>query len=319
MTIGVKLTNDEVIARIKEKFPEYDCSRVKYVNAKVPVILGCPKHSWFSRDGSKGFECQKCAKERVADSQRMTLEEFIKRARIVHGYKYDYSFVEYETARQYVKIRCTVHDHIFEQAPHTHLNGKGCALCRNDKLAKERSADNEHFIKRSIAQHGDKFTFDKLHYVNAKTKVVLGCKVEGHGEFPTIPSNHWLGSGCPLCSESGFSCQRPAQLYVFQHDNMTKIGISNSQVEKRLKCLRKETGNKFEIVKVFSNEDGLLINNTETQLLYDLRELYKQPDYKFDGYSECFYDVDIPHLLRIIEEKLGEVNGKEGQNCIRSE
>jgi hypothetical protein len=310
MTIGVKLTNEEVIERIKYKFPEYDCSRVLYVGAKLPVIIGCPKHGWFSRESSKGYECQKCSLERRTKSQRSNKDEFVDKAVKTHGNKYDYSLFEYKTARIPGKIRCTIHDHVFEQAPYVHLATKGCSLCRNDKLAKDRSADNAHFIKRSIEYHGDKFTFEKLNYVNAKTKVTLGCKVEGHGDFPTIPSNHWLGAACPLCSEAGFSCKRPAILYVFNYENITKIGISNSQVVKRLKCLQKETGKNFEIVKTYKSEDGLLINNTETQLLHQLREIYKQPNFKFDGYSECFYDVDIPHLLNMIEQKLGVVNDK---------
>ena len=301
-------TTEEVVAAIKEKFPEYDCSDTVYIQNKVPITIKCNIHGYFTRNVARGFECIECMKQRRADFQRMTLEEFVKRATIIHNGKYDYSLVEYSTARKYVKIRCKIHNHVFEQAPHTHLNGKGCALCRNDKLAKDRSADKEHFVKRSVAFHGDKFTYEKVDYINAKTKVIVTCKVEGHGDFPTYPDNHWLGAGCPDCSVSGFSCHRPAMLYVFKHDDTTKVGISNSQVVKRLKALRKETGRDFEIVQVYESNDGLLVNNVETQLLYDLRKLYKQPNFKFEGYSECFYDVDIPHLLNMIEQKLGVVN-----------
>lgn len=309
-----KKTNEEVISEIKERFPEYDCSRVNYVSRKQPIEIGCPKHGWFTKGHSKTYECQKCSLERRTKDQTHSKEDFIRKSIELHGDKYDYSFVEYETARIPVKIRCKLHDHIFEQAPYVHHACKGCPLCRNDKLANDHRADKEHFIKRSIETHGSKYTYEKVEYRNAKTKVIVTCPK--HGDFPTYPDNHWLGAGCPDCSCAGFSKNIPAYLYVFNHENITKIGISREQVNKRLKVLIAETGKQFKKVKVYKNNSGLLINDTETQLLEKLRGMYKQPVEKFGGYSECFYDVDIPNLLAMIEEKLGIYDGKEREKSI---
>lgn len=51
---------------------------------------------------------------------KLTTEEFIKRAKEVHGDKYDYSFVEYVNSSTKVKIICPKHG-IFEQTPNKHL------------------------------------------------------------------------------------------------------------------------------------------------------------------------------------------------------
>ena len=40
---------------------------------------------------------------------RMTIEEFIKKAKAVHGDKYDYSLVEYKNSITKVKIICPIH------------------------------------------------------------------------------------------------------------------------------------------------------------------------------------------------------------------
>ena len=55
---------------------------------------------------------------------KLTTEEFIKRAREVHGDKYDYSKVEYVGSTTEITIICSKHGE-FQQKPHIHLQGKG--------------------------------------------------------------------------------------------------------------------------------------------------------------------------------------------------
>lgn len=308
-------TTAEIVAKIYEKFPEYDCSETVYIHNKLPITVHCPTHGYFTRNVDKGFECKECSLERRIKAQTMTVEEFISRAIVVHGDKYDYSLVDYKTARIKVKIICKTHNVVFEQAPHVHLKGKGCKLCANDKQAAHRKADNEHFIKRSVAYHGPElFTYEKLDYKNAKTPVIVTCKI--HGDFPTYPDNHWLGAGCPDCSESGFSCNRPGILYVMHcaADSITKIGITNTQPEKRNKALNKSYGKDFVTLKLYHHDNGLLISQLETTMIQELRKLYKQPTTKFLGYSESFFDVDLASLLNSVEQKLGVVNGKKEES-----
>lgn len=60
--------------------------------------------------------------------RKLTREEFIEKAKLVHGNKYDYSKVKYENTRTKVCIICSNHG-IFFQLPKVHLNGVGCKLC----------------------------------------------------------------------------------------------------------------------------------------------------------------------------------------------
>tara|TARA_B100000959_G_scaffold268976_1_gene314238 strand:+ start:534 stop:1994 length:1461 start_codon:yes stop_codon:yes gene_type:complete len=61
-------------------------------------------------------------------------ENFLSKAIEKHGDAFDYSKVEYKDATTKVEIRCVKHDHIFEQKPTSHLEGKvSCAHCRSER------------------------------------------------------------------------------------------------------------------------------------------------------------------------------------------
>lgn len=68
---------------------------------------------------------------------KLTTEEFIKKAREVHGDRYDYSKVEYVNSTTKVCIICKEHG-VFEQSPQKHLLGQGCPNCGLKKFANSR-------------------------------------------------------------------------------------------------------------------------------------------------------------------------------------
>nr|DAK90738.1 MAG TPA: Protein of unknown function (DUF723) [Caudoviricetes sp.] len=62
--------------------------------------------------------------------KKITTEDFISRAMIVHGDKYDYSKSIYTSAKEKVAIVCKKHGVEFYQSPTNHLQGKvGCNKC----------------------------------------------------------------------------------------------------------------------------------------------------------------------------------------------
>ena len=84
----------------------------------------------------------------------LTVEEFIKRAKIVHGDKYDYSKVEYINSNTKVCIICHKHGE-FYQTPYKHLIGQGCPKCNGLHMKVEE------FIKRAKEVHGN--TIQRYH------------------------------------------------------------------------------------------------------------------------------------------------------------
>lgn len=65
---------------------------------------------------------------------KMTTEEFIAKAKGVHGDLYDYSHVKYVDYRSKVCVFCSKHGE-FWQRPDTHLQGKGCPKCGRERIA----------------------------------------------------------------------------------------------------------------------------------------------------------------------------------------
>ena len=129
--------------------------------------------------------------------RKTTIEEFIEKARKIHGNKYDYSKVEYIDANTKVCIICPIHGE-FWMTPANHLYGQGCKLCNNIKRYKLRRKTLEQFIKEAKTIHGDKYDYSKVNYINTDTKVCIICPE--HGEFWQTPYHHLHSKGCNICS-----------------------------------------------------------------------------------------------------------------------
>jgi len=58
------------------------------------------------------------------------------------------------------------------------------------------------FIEKAVKVHGNKYNYDKVIYVNSRTKVVINCPKPGHGDFKQTPYAHSSPlekNGCPTC------------------------------------------------------------------------------------------------------------------------
>jgi len=112
---------------------KYDYSDVVYKNALSKVKIICPAHGVFHQTPAshvRGVACSKCSDLIAADKRRLSTEEFIAKAREVHGDKYDYSRADYVTSHAKVEIICPNHGS-FWQSPATHTMGNkaGCPGC----------------------------------------------------------------------------------------------------------------------------------------------------------------------------------------------
>ena len=180
---------------------EYDYTKVKYVNAKTKVCIICPKHGhgefWQNPSNHlQGKGCPKCGHIASNDSKRSLLSDFIKKAREVHGHKYDYSKVDYMGCKINVCIICPKHGE-FWQTPSNHLKDRGCPKCGVENRSEKNTLTKEDFVKKARSKHGDKYDYSKVDYVGAHTKVCIICSE--HGEFWQIPYSHLTRSGCPKC------------------------------------------------------------------------------------------------------------------------
>lgn len=128
-----RLTNEQFIKEAKKINSQYDYSLVDYKNSRTKVKIICPEHgSFFARPGDFLRDkngCPSCRYLNVGKKLASNTEEFIKKAKEVHGSKYDYSLVYYINNSIKVKIICPEHG-LFWQKPNAHLSYQGCPKCR---------------------------------------------------------------------------------------------------------------------------------------------------------------------------------------------
>lgn len=140
-----KFTREETIAKFRQVWgDQYDYSLItddNYVNTSTHVPIVCRKHGMWMQtphDHFSGAGCPDCWEERRGKSMRITREEFIERANAIHGGKYNYDLVEFETTSDTIKIICPKHG-VFEQNCHAHLSGQGCWDCGIEKRSVTRT------------------------------------------------------------------------------------------------------------------------------------------------------------------------------------
>ena len=128
-------------------------------------------------------------------ANELTTEEFVRRAKAIHGDKYDYSKVVYQKKDSKVCIICPKHGE-FWQTPHNHSRGQKCPKC----ALENKTMTTEKFISKAQAIHGNMYNYSKVNYIDTKTKVCIICPI--HGEFWQRPDIHLRGSICPKCSNN---------------------------------------------------------------------------------------------------------------------
>ena len=124
--------------------------------------------------------------------KKLTTEEFIQKAKQIHGDKYDYSKVNYVNSKTKVEIICPEHGS-FHQTPNRYLRNMTCRKCMNNgKLTLGA------FVEKSNSIHNFKYDYSFVKYKGNKTKVEIICPE--HGSFWQTPSSHFKRRGCPICS-----------------------------------------------------------------------------------------------------------------------
>lgn len=93
---------------------------------------------------------------------------------------------------------------------------------------------------------------------------------------------------------------KPTFLYVLVADDVTKVGLTNRNVDVRRNEISLSHRKKFSILQVFGPLDTVVAMKLEHDMLDKLRIEYTQLNSKADGATECFINVDRQELLQDI-------------------
>ena len=207
---------------------KYDYSKVDYKSRHTKIIVICKIHGEFEQDAGThlcGANCYKCSVITCSEKRKITSQEFIGKARLVHGDKYDYSNVDYKKySDENIIITCKVHGN-FLQTPSNHLTSTGCLECSRINSAKKRTLSKDDFVERARLVHGDKYDYSKVDYKYCDIPVIIVCKI--HGEFMKTPIAHYNSCrGCPKCSNNGYS--KPSILWLDFLSKLYNINIQHA-------------------------------------------------------------------------------------------
>lgn len=239
-------------------------------------------------------------------SKKLTTEEFVTKANLVHNSKYDYSKTVYDGARSIVMITCPIHGD-FKQEARDHTNGKnGCQKCSLDTIKKKLQSNSVEFIEKANRIHKNKYSYKDINYVNAKTKIDIICPL--HGIFKQTPNDHLNGCGCRYCRTEN-------------------IGWTDTKWKEHGEVSEYFTGYKLYVVKIYDSEESFIkIGKTfvdisrrfndiaqyyhykvlhtieaDADTICKLERKYQRmnkeykytPKVQFSGYTECFSKVII--------------------------
>ena len=277
----------------KEHNFKYDYSAVDYKNTIIKIEIVCKEHgSFWQRPYSHiaGAGCSKCT-----GNAKMTLLEFMSKARNIHGDLYNYEDVQLSGAHSHIKIGCKKHG-IFEQSPAAHLRlEQGCPTCSYEKIPDRHAHHKALFVEKAIKVHGNFYDYSLVEYTRSRFKVDIICPV--HGLFSQIANNHLKGSGCYSCNLGGFTDNLAGFVYILQDGATTKVGITNQNPYIRADVINKMGSKLFSVKTAFKFVSGKDAKTVEKQILTYLKTKYEQPIEKFHGSTECFLNTDIADVI----------------------
>lgn len=171
---------------------KYDYSQIKYVNSQSKVTIICPRHGQFSQlplnHVNHGKGCPKCKGEHLSLKNRLTLNQFIKRAKSIHGNKYDYSQTQYCNMHQIINIICPKHG-IFPIEASNHIYSKnGCPKCGYNVSKPELEwLDSlnipEHMRQKILTINGTRYKVDAYDKHNKIIYEYFGYFWHGHPDY----------------------------------------------------------------------------------------------------------------------------------------
>lgn len=161
----------------------YDYSNFVYNGNDIKSVIACEAHGEFLKTPHHhldGQGCPKCSLIEQANRCRLSKDEFLKKAHVVHDNLYTYDDFVYLNAHQKSFITCGKHGN-FLQTPTDHAHGHGCPRCSN-KISKRGTKWLDSLGITTIREH-------KIELIDGRSRKVDGYDprtntiFEFHGDY----------------------------------------------------------------------------------------------------------------------------------------
>lgn len=308
--------------RLRDSWGEkYDLSKVNFTSSEEKIEIICKKHgSYYIRAAvAHKYQCYKCGREAIREKTSLSKSEFISKAKMIHGEKYNYSYVKYGGMKKKVKILCNQHG-FFYVTPNSHIHNKSiCKHCSDEN----QKVSYKKFIEISNIMHKSRYDYS---FVKTNNDRIIDKKIKiicpEHGEFQQNHNNHMRGSGCPICGNSiqffgdfvkelikkGYDVA--GILYEIEiynkEEHFYKIGITTYDTEKRYNGSNLLDNYEYEIINEFHTT---IVNafKIEQDFIKNNKDISYEPKHKFGGHTECF--IDLPSITSMELRELFSIEG----------
>lgn len=329
--IRVKKPDEFIREAIGSHGKIYSYDKCDYKDSKTVVCITCKEHGDFWKkpfDHLKGQGCPVCTKERVRRMVTSNTDDFIEKAKCVHGETYDYSLVKYVTNSQAVEILCREHG-LFYQNPCSHLVGSHCPECAKVNSAIGRTKNQQFFLEKCQEVHGDRYDYSDVVYTKALEKVTIICRE--HGSFEMGASAHYnRGSNCPKCSRVSATdkrirkmpstyirlnhyCEKYETTYLYlmfiesPNERFYKIGISIDP-DQRARGISKECRDYNVMVLCTVEGSSREIVDIEQSFHRASDRVFYRPRVDIGGFSECYHKSEGGRLFSALMLLSGNQN-----------
>lgn len=240
-----RLSTEEFVNKAQSRHGDkYRYDDVEYGGTREEVAIVCSKHGTFRQrpnDHLSGRGCASCAIE----NSRLTNDEFIEKAKSVHGDKYDYSKSEYVNQQTKVVVICDDHGE-FLQTPNNHLHGRGCPRCAGTQMQNDINDYINSLGLETIFNDRSEISPHELDIYVPEKRIA----VELHGLYwhsydrIEAPEEKMRHSGkCDKCGDIRL-------IQIFENEWVEKTEIVKSVLESKLGMSKRIYARKCQIVEI---------------------------------------------------------------------
>ena len=133
-------------------------------------------------------------------SKKKTQEEFINEVKSKNTHNLDFTNFIYNGKDAKSTVKCLDCGHVWDTTPKILLGNHGCPQCGEKIRHIKKRLTQEKVLENIKNKYGDKYILDKLEYIKAREKILIGCKK--HGYFSIKYHDLMNDHGCPFCNES---------------------------------------------------------------------------------------------------------------------
>lgn len=286
------------------------------------VSLHCAKHNFSWSQTCKAFlsgnsTCPKCNTESRRQSDEQMITKIVNTGKFVLGtvfWRTDPTNPSRDSKWSYQCPVCSSDEYVEAglctgvfSARYADL-ARGIRSCRCAPNIKRTKEQAEYHVKKILAGDGHAYEFIGWsgEYKGVASKLRLWCK--DHGEFGGALHDFLSASArCAGCATCGYDSTKPGNIYILKCDDISKIGITNRCVHKRASNISRSFEDDFTVHEYWSFDDGRIPRLLENAMKAELKEMFEQPDRKFDGYTECFIGADVELMSDMVRGKIAEL------------